>query len=193
MKKYKYSFYPKAGSLLILLAFVFIFIFSACAPNNPEDIRAFTDKEDYPTISFKDLNAIATDSGRLKYRFVSPDVQQFDAREEPTTNFPKGLHYYIYNDNEEIESQIKCKFAIYFQVQELWELRNDVEIINISGNVVNTELLYWDTNQKRIYSDEFVKITTNEDVITGYGFETDEDISVYSIKKASGKFMLEED
>ena len=191
MKKYKYSFYPKAGSLLILLAFVFIFY--ACAPNNPEDIKAFTDKEDYPTISFKDLNAIATDSGRLKYRLVSPEVLQFDSKEEPTTNFPKGLHYYVYNVNKEIESQIKCNFAIYFQDQELWELRNDVEIINISGNVVNTELLYWDTNQKRIYSDEFVKITTNEDVITGYGFETDEDISVYSIKKASGKFMLEED
>jgi len=180
----------KVGSIFLL--FTFVFLISACTPNNPEDIRAFTDREELPTVSFKDLNAIATDSGRLKYRLVSPEVLQFDAKEEPTMNFPKGLHYYVYNNDEEIESQIKCNFAIHYKDRELWELRNDVEIINNNGNVVNTELLYWDTREKRIYNDEFVKITTNDDVITGYGFETDEQISVYSIKKASGNFIIEE-
>jgi len=185
-----FKIFVKASSMLLLLAFALLVF--ACTPNNPEEIKAFTEKEDLPNVSFKEFEGIATDSGRLKYRLISPEILQFDSREEPTTDFPKGLHFYVYNDDEEIESQIKCNFAIYFQKTELWELRNDVEIINISGNAINTELLYWDTIAKRIYSEEFVKITTNDDVLTGYGFETDESISVYSIKKASGNFLVED-
>jgi LPS export ABC transporter protein LptC len=181
----------KVGSILVLLAFAF-FMYS-CAPNNPEDIKAISDREELPNFYFKELNAIATDSGHLKYRLIAPEVMQFDSKEEPTIDFPNGLHYYIYGANEVIESQIKCKFAIYYQKTESWELRNDVEIVNVSGNVVNTELLFWDTEDKRIYSDEFVKITTNDDVLTGYGFETDEQITVYSIKKASGDFKIEDE
>jgi LPS export ABC transporter protein LptC len=180
----------KVGGMLILLAFAFFM--SACKPNNPEDIKAISDREDLPNFYFKELNAIATDSGSLKYRLIAAEVLQFDSKEEPTIDFPYGLHYYIYGANEEIEAQIKCNYAIHYQRTEIWELRNDVEIVNVSGNVVNTELLYWDTKDKRIYSDEFVKITTNDDVLTGYGFETDEQISVYTIKKASGDFKIED-
>jgi LPS export ABC transporter protein LptC len=184
------KFMAKVGSMLILLTFVFLI--NSCAPNNPEDIKALSGREDLPNLYFKELDIIATDSGRLKYRLITPEVLQFDSKEEPTIDFINGLHYYIYGANEEIESQIKCNFAIYFQRTEIWELRNDVEIVNVAGNVVNTELLFWDTKTKRIYSDEFVKITTNNDVLTGYGFETDEQISVYSIKEVSGDFKVED-
>jgi len=184
-----YTLKAKAGRILFLFAFAFLII--TCTPNNPEEIKALTDSQEFPHVYFKELNAFATDSGRLKYRLIAQEIFQYENAEEPTIDFPQGLHYYIY-ENEEIETQIKCKFAIYFQKTEIWELRKEVEISNASGSVINTELLYWDTNNNRIYSDEFVTITTQNEVLTGYGFETDEQISVYSINNASGTFTVED-
>ena len=172
--------------------FLFLLI-NACAPNNPEDIKALTSREELPVLSFVEFEGIATDSGILKYRLIAQEIFQFDDTEGGTfIDFPKGLHYFVYNKDEEIETQIKCNYAIYYQTIELWELKNDVEIINAEGSVVNSEHIFWDTREKRIYSDEFVKITTKDDIITGYGFETDEDIKTYTIRRASGEFSFEE-
>ncbi|MCL2072363.1 MAG: LPS export ABC transporter periplasmic protein LptC [Marinilabiliaceae bacterium] len=184
------SFLNNAGFCLRLLCATCLFL--ACAPNNPEEIKALTNKDELPTLSFVEFEGIATDSGTLKYRLVTPEILQFDNVESPFIDFPKGLHYYTYNKDEEIESQIKCNYAKYYQELELWVLQNDVEIINAEGSVVNSEHIFWNTKEKRIYSDEFVKITTQDDLITGYGFETDEDIKTFTILKVSGEFGFEE-
>ncbi|GAO30983.1 LPS export ABC transporter periplasmic protein LptC [Geofilum rubicundum] len=119
-------------------------------------------------------------------------MQQFDQRKEPTIEFPKGLHLYIFNDLEEIDAQIKCKEAIYYQNDDLWELRNDVEAVNTNAEIINTELLFWDAENKTIYSDQFIKITTETEIITGHGFESDERMENYKIKNISGILQVEE-
>ena len=182
-------FNERTGSILLLLVLVLL---SACTPNKPEDIKALTEMEDLPSMAFKEFTGIATDSGRLKYRLISPEILQFDNKDESTLDFPKGLHYYTYNSNEEIESQIKCKYAVYYQKTELWELKNSVEIVNREGSVVNSEHIFWDTRNNRIYSDEFVKITTKDEIITGYGFETNEQITNFTLKRVSGEFLVED-
>lgn len=76
-------------------------------------------------------------------------MAQYDQRSEPIVDFPNGLHLYVYNVNEEIEAQVRCNYAIYHQNEELWELRKDVEAVNTNGDVINTELMFWDTRNKR--------------------------------------------
>ena len=180
----------KANSILLL--FVFLFLLMCCAPNKIEDINAITNREEYPSISYKDLDAIVTDSGKLKHRLVTPLLLQFDQKAEPITDFPQGLHFFIYNTDGGIESQIKCNTAKHFQKLELWELRNDVEVVNAKGEVVNTELLYWDMKKKRIYSDQFVKITSTDNVFTGNSFETNEKIDPYVLTKVRGEMDIKE-
>ena len=181
----------KANSILLL--FVFLFLLMCCAPNKTEDINAITNSEEFPSISYKDLDAIVTDSGKLKNRLITPELLQFDKREEPIIDFPQGLHFFSYNEEGSIESQIKCNTAVYYQKTELWELRNDVEVVNAKGEVVNTELLYWDTKKKRIYSDQFVKITSTDNVFTGNSFETNEKIDPYVLTKVRGEMDIKED
>ena len=176
----------------ILLLFVFLFLLMCCAPNKTEDINAITNREELPSISWKELDAVATDSGRLIHRLITPELLQFDQKAEPVTEFPQGLHFFSYNINGDIESQIKCNTAKYFQKTELWELRNDVEAVNAKGEVVNTELLYWDMKKKRIYSDQFVKITSTDNVFTGNSFETNEKIDPYVLTKVRGEMDIKE-
>ncbi|MDR2927090.1 MAG: LPS export ABC transporter periplasmic protein LptC [Cytophagaceae bacterium] len=180
----------KTGSTLLLLVFAFLLV--NCTPNKPEEIQAITNREELPAISFKELDAVATDSGKLRNRLIASELHQYDMREDPIIDFPRGLHFFSYNNNGEIESQIKSNTAVYYQKKELWELRNSVEAVNAKGDVLNTELLFWDTKKKRIYSDQYVKMTTADDIYTGYGFESDESMEVYTIKKFSGTIEVEE-
>lgn len=180
--------FTTASSILLLLAVVF----SSCSPNKPEDIKALTNRDEFPSLTVKELTAVITDSGKIKYRFITPELQQFDQKAEPTIDFPFGLHLFVFDANEQIDAQIKSNIAIYYQNKELWELRNDVEAVNSKGEVINTELMFWDQKKKTIYSDQFIKITRENEIITGYGFESDERLENYKIKNISGILEVEE-
>ncbi len=179
-----------AGSIIILLAIVVSL--PACQPNKPQEIKELTNREELPSLTVKELTSTITDSGKVKYRFTTPEMQQFDQRKEPAFEFPKGLHLYIFDKLEVVDAQIKCNEAIYHQSDKLWELRNDVEAVNTKGEIINTELLFWDAKNQTIYSDQFIKITTDTEIITGHGFESDERMENYKIKNISGILQVEE-
>lgn len=182
-------FKTTAGSITILLAAAFF----SCKPNKAEEIKELTNKEELPSLILKDLTSIVSDSGRVKYRFITPEMAQYDQRSEPIVDFPNGLHLYVYNVNEEIEAQVRCNYAIYHQNEELWELRKDVEAVNTNGDVINTELMFWDTRNKKVYSDHFIKISTDSEIITGRGFESDDRLENYKILNISGILHIDED
>ncbi|ASB48387.1 LPS export ABC transporter periplasmic protein LptC [Alkalitalea saponilacus] len=180
----------KASSIFILLALMVSV--SSCKPNRPEEIQELTNREELPSLILHDLTATITDSGKIKYQFITPEMLQFDQRKEPTIEFPKGLHLFVYNNEQEVDAQIKSNEAIYYQDDDLWELRNDVEAVNTDGDVINTELLFWDAQKEIIYSDQFIKITTDTEIITGYGFESDERMQNYIIKNISGILQVDD-
>lgn len=180
-----------AGKFLLLLA-VIAFI-SSCRSNTPEEIKAVVDEGNFPSLSVNELESVITDSGRIAYRFRTPEMNQYKNRVKPYTEFPKGLHLIVYNKDEEIDAQVKSDYAIYYEKEKLWELKNNVEAVNFKNEVINTEQLFWDTEKHIIYSDEFIKITTETEILTGYGFESDEKLENYTIKNISGILAVEEE
>jgi hypothetical protein len=65
-------------------------------------------------------------------------------------------------------------------------------IINENNEKLETELLFWDQEKDRIYTDRFVKIT-NEDVISqGIGFESDTHLTRRKILKVTADIYLKD-
>ncbi len=178
------------ASLFLVLA-VSVFLFS-CKSNNPEEIKALTEKQDEPSISIENLETTILDSGRVKYRLITPLLIKYSNAEEPFDDFPKGLLFLSYNKTGQVESQIKCNNARHNTKKKLWELNNNVEAINAKGEILNTEQLFWDMGKKIIYTDKHVKITTKTNISNGIGFESKEDMSNYTIKKYTGTFEIED-
>lgn len=59
----------------------------------------------------------------------------------------------------------------------MWEARDRVVVINGEGAKLETDLLYWDMTQERIYSDRYSKLTANGDIIeSSEGFESDQNL-----------------
>ena len=73
------------------------------------------------------------------------------------------------------------------------EAKYDVVIVNSEGERLNTEHLIWDRKNQRIYSNVFVTITTEDEVIMGEGFESNESFTKYKILKPKGTISQEDE
>lgn len=188
-KKNRIQSIQTASSAVLLAVY---FLLSACQSNKPEAIAAITNREDIPSLIVEELETTITDSGKVKIRFITPEMLQYDRKKEPYRDFPKGLHCIMYQSNGEIDAQIKCRNAIYYDKEELWELNIDVEAINQKGEVLSTEQLFWDMKTEKIYSEKFVTITQGPNVYTGTGMEADQNMDNWRIKNLTGDLELEE-
>ncbi len=181
----------KTASSIMLLAVLF-FQFS-CTSNKPEEINAIPDPQNIPSAEAEDYNVVVIDSGRIKYRIITPHMLDYDKLEKPYREFPEGGHIITYDSIDVIKSEIKCNYAINHYKDKMWDLRKNVEAINEDGVVFNSEQLYWDEKNKKIYTDQFVKITQKDKVITGMGMEATQDFKKYNILNVAGVFDVEED
>ncbi|MBD3332480.1 LPS export ABC transporter periplasmic protein LptC [candidate division GN15 bacterium] len=75
-------------------------------------------------------------------------------------------------------------------------IRESTGFMDLYGNVVlttqdtavlQTDYLFWDSHEEKIRTDAFVRITKNEDVVTGWGLRANEDLSrIKILRKVSG-------
>ena len=63
------------------------------------------------------------------------------------------------------------------------EARGKVIVTTTDGVRIETESLRFLSRQKKIVSDEYVRLERNGDVVTGIGFESDPSLEHFSIKK----------
>ena len=93
----------------------------------------------------------------------------------------------------QVEASIKADTAYYYNKDELWKLMGHVDIKNLKGERFSTELLYWNQREQRIYSDRFIRIEQPDRIITGRGFESNQQMTVYKIHKPEGVFYIDEE
>lgn len=180
-----------ASSIVLLAVCVFM---CSCTANKPEEIQEISNREELPTLMYRNLESVVTDSGRVERRLLTPELKHFTyPKEEARMEFPEGLNFITYKPNGVVRGQIKCKHAIYYEKEDLWELNNDVEAVSEKNEILNTEQLFWDMKKEIIYSDKFVKITSEDDVIMGVGFDSDQNMDNWEIRDVSGEMEFEDD
>jgi len=184
-----YHIYKTASSMMLLAVLLSAF---SCMSNKPEEIKALIDDQKVPSLEIEDYISSILDSGRVKYRLETPLMKVYDKLEKPYREFPQGGHIITYDSLDIIKSEIKCKYAINHYKAKMWDLRTNVEAVNEDGVVFNTEQLYWNEGDEKIYTDKFVKIITKDKIITGYGMEATQNFKVYEIKKVSAQINIKD-
>jgi len=122
-----------------------------------------------------------TDSGFLKARIFSPILVAVKQLNNPYVEMKKGLKVDFYSVKGDIQSYLTADYAISYPNKKLIVVQRDVEILNIKGEVLNTEELRWDQVKGRIYTNKPVKITTKDQIITGIGLESNQSFSDWEI------------
>lgn len=69
----------------------------------------------------------------------------------------------------------------------------NVKVISDSNNItLETNILEWSNSRQIIYTNQFIKITTDKEIIYGYGFESLPNLTQYKIFKVSGIQKIKE-
>ncbi len=107
--------------------------------------------------------------------------------------FPEGLYLEFYNENGVMTSTLKSNQAYKFKEENKWRARGNVEIINIEKQQqLNTEELFWTPATKKIFTEKFVTIKLESEVIYGIGLDAAQDLSYYTIKDPKGEILVKD-
>lgn len=177
-------------NLIIVLFFIAVSFFTSCT-NDIKEVAAITASKKLPSQIGDSITLLYTDSAKLKLVLKANRMLVYDRNVvEPFTVMPKGFYVTLFDEEEKISATLKAKFGVRFDQSKRMEARYAVEVINIKGDKLETERLVWDEVTKRIYTDAFVKITTDKEVIMGKGLESNQDFTKYEIKEVTGNIQL---
>lgn len=166
-------------------------LFVSCE-SDMERIKTITSITGLPTQSAKNIEIIHTDSAKITMIVKARELDKYDNVEEPYTEFPKGLVVDFYNEFEEKNSKLSANYAKRIDKTAIWEAKYDVVATSSDGSILNTELLYWDENKEIIYTDQFVKVTEEESIIYGTGFESNQDFTNWKILNITGTIYTDD-
>ncbi len=153
-------------------------------------IDAIIHQDEGPVESAFNVEIIYSDHGYIRMVMEAEQMDRYE-NEESYLELPRGLYVQFYDTLRNKTSSLSAKYAISYEDSEIIKARNDVVVINELGERLNTEELIWDQKQEIIWSDKFVKITTEDEVLYGEGFESDERFDQWQILKTHGTFMID--
>ena len=175
-------------SIIVLLGAIMLL---ACK-NDIKEVNALAEREKRPDMTGENLELVYSDSARIKYRVLAPEYIKVNREKEKYEEFPKGIHVLSYDPAGKMIGSIKAKYAKKLEDVMLWEARNEVVIINAEGKKLETELLYWDMKKELIYSDRYVKLSADGQIIEGNnGFHSDQNLNHPVFENISGSIEVE--
>jgi LPS export ABC transporter protein LptC len=110
--------------------------------------------------------------------------------------------------NEKLLTNVKIEFFNEFEertsvltslhgkidddTQDMYAI-DSVVAVSDSGTTLFTDELVWENETKKIKSQKFVRIVSPDEILEGYGFESDQDLENYTIFDITYITTIEED
>lgn len=186
-------FHRSLSITIVFGAVVMLLLFPACSGRHKDIGDAITERDSLPVMDTKGVVTLISDSGVTRYRINTEEWLVFDRKNPPYWAFEKGLYLEKFDSVFNVEASIKSDTAYYYEKQKLWKLMSNVHIQNLKGEKFDTELLYWDQNKHKVYSDKRVRIEQPDQIIYAIGFESDEQMVKYRFFKTEGIFYVDEE
>lgn len=181
-----------AGVLWMTGTLVSLFLHTSCARQEKEIGEAITERDSMAVLDTRGVMSLISDSGVTRYRLNTEEWLVYDRRMPSYWAFEKGVYVEKFDSLFEVEASIEADTAYYYDKQKLWKLIGNVHVQNLKGEQFDTELLYWDQNKKKVYSDKRVRIEQPDQIIYAWGFESNEEMTKYRFFKTDGIFYIDE-
>jgi LPS export ABC transporter protein LptC len=167
--------------LIMLLAFT-----AGCGGGETKEIIEYKG----PLSEIENVELFYSENDRVKVKMTADLMYEF---ENGDREFPKGVFMEFFDEFGTMEHTLRANHAFFFSKEDHWRGRGNVEVKNIAkANQLNTEELFWRRKDKKIFTEKFVTIRQEGDVLYGQGLIANEDLSEYTITKPSGDMEIEE-
>lgn len=141
-----------------------------------------------------DIVTFISDSGVTKYKMVT---DLWITRDEPEELwvFPEGLYLEQFDTLFQKQASIVADTAYYHVSQKLWELKDNIHILNHEGTQFFGNHLYWDEEQELVYSHDSIRIIRGpgEELRSRYGFRGNQYMTKYELYDSAGHMDVREE
>ncbi|QZE13507.1 LPS export ABC transporter periplasmic protein LptC [Halosquirtibacter laminarini] len=187
----------KYRNMVALLAIVVPTIFLFSCKSNDEEKVDLPEYKHVPISTSTNFRFTYTDSARVTLKFKSPElIIDFDeGKDEKKNRFKlctKGFVVERYNNDGVMIGHISADYGKEYEYEHKYEARGNVVVYNEKGDTLKTEHLIYLQQDKRIYSDVFVKIIQKDRIITGDRFESDENFENRVLYNSNIRMDIEE-
>ncbi|MDR2915416.1 MAG: LPS export ABC transporter periplasmic protein LptC [Tannerella sp.] len=178
-------------AILLLTIAMPLSFFASCIREKKDTVEVIFDPQTSHTLKETNVETLISDSGVTKYKLIAATWLMFGKASEPYWYFPDGVYLEKFDTMFNVEASIKADTAYYYERRKLWELNGHVDISNLKGERFQTSQLFWDQNKETIYSDSFIHISKGENINTGIGFRSNQDMSIYEIYNSSADIPVD--
>ena len=169
-----------------IFLFFCVATFSIGCESNFKDVQKINYSEFTPSGEADNFNLKYTDSGKIKSILVSPKMLDYATVEFPFTEFPKGIDVTLY-DAKDKKTFVRSDYAVTFKGTDIIDLRGNVRITNETGQIMETEQLYFDQKNEWFYTEKRFKFTDPKGVSNGEGIDFSKDFKIVNSQKITGE------
>ena len=191
-KRSKYLSRKSLSITTIIGVVVMLLLFSSCGGRKKVMGAAINNRDSLPVMATYKVTTLISDSGVTRYRVNTDEWLMYDKKIPSYWAFEKGIYLEQFDSLLNVDASIKADTAYYYDREKLWKLIGHVDIKNLKGERFNTELLYWNQATQKVYSDKFIRIEQPDRIITGHGFDSNQQMTNYVIHNMEGIFYVDE-
>lgn len=151
-------------------------------------------EQQLPLESGKNVEVLYSDSAVVRAKLTAPQLDRYMGKKN-YMEMPKGMLVIFYNAEKKEQNRLKADYGVGYDNgngMDQMEAKRHVVVVNEKGDKLETEHLVWNATTQKIYTDEFVKITTKDEVIWGTGLNANQDFSWYEITHPQGVIQVDD-
>lgn len=162
----------------IFIAILFLGIYSCSEKKLKPQIDESINSEEIPDQESKKAVITFTEEGKLKAILYSDNIKILGEKSEKLL---ENLKIEFFDEEENQTSTLTSLHGkIDDETQDMYAI-DSVVAVSDSGVTLTTDELIWKNKTKKISTDKFVRIVNKEEIIEGYGFESDQNLQNYTI------------
>ena len=131
-----------------------------------------------PVQSVDDMFIVQTENSVIQMRAEAPLMERYENDTLSYELFPKGIAVFGYSEDGMLETEIladNAKHSKFKDGRETWEAFGNVVVRNlINQETMETDTLYWDQKNEKIYTHCYVRMYSPDGFAQGYGMESDQ-------------------
>lgn len=162
--------------------------------NSMEKVKQFIEYDTISGLTAYEVEIVRSDSGRMTAKLIAPVMHSVSENDSSMLEFPKGFVVYIFDGDTTPTAKISGDYGVNYEHRELMMARHNVVVENTeTQELLETESLYWDQKNQRLYTGSMVKISSPDKIVFGDSMTANESFTRREIFGIRATIEIDED
>ena len=166
---------------------LYLFLFSCEEPKTTKIAKVFTG----PVEEINDVKMLYSEQAIVKVKMITARQLRYI---NDNRKYPNEVNVVFYGPTGQEVTTLRSDSGKYSKATDLYTVMGHVVVINkVKQEKMTTDLLNWNPNTKKIYTEKPVTVFSRltGERLTGIGLDATQDFSQYSMRKPTGVFNVQ--